>query len=72
MTVMPGLDDRKQRIRDALSRALRRVPEKKVGELDLVALAVEIDRALGGDGVMPGEPYDDGKQPDELNSANDG
>lgn len=72
MTGMPGLDDRKQRILDALVRELGRMPGKAVGELDLVALAVEIDRALGGDGVMPGEPYDDGKEPDELNAANDG
>ena len=41
-------------------------------EIDLVRLAVAVDAALGGDGVMPGEEIDDGKQPDELNAANDG
>jgi hypothetical protein len=72
MVMMAELDERKQTILDALERELEPWRHAKVSKLDLVALAVEIDRALGGDGVMPGEPYDGGKPPDELNAANDG
>ena len=50
----------------------RQAEETENQEIDLVALAVAVDRALGGDGVMPGETIDDGKEPDELNAANDG
>lgn len=68
---MPGLDERKQTILDALRLELARQGQGRAEPLDLVALAVAIDHALGGDGVMPGEPVDDGKSPDELNAAND-
>ncbi len=66
------LDERKQTILEALGREIHRQAETELAEIDLVALAVAVDRALGGDGRMPGEPVDDGKQPDELNAANDG
>ncbi|RYE87562.1 MAG: hypothetical protein EOP19_03960 [Hyphomicrobiales bacterium] len=66
------LDDRKQRILDALEREIARQAETDLDEIDLVALAVAVDAALGGDGVMPGGEIDDGKEPDELNAANDG
>lgn len=72
MATMAELDDRKRRILDVLRRELARQGGAEVSGLDLVALAVAIDQALGGDGVMPGEPYDDGKEPNELNAANDG
>ena len=66
------LDERKQLILEALGREIERQAESDLEEIDLVALAVAVDRALGGDGVMPGEDVDDGKAPDELNAANDG
>lgn len=66
------LDDRKQLILEALGREIARQAETDLEEIDLVALAVAVDLALGGDGVMPGEEVDDGKTPDELNAANDG
>ena len=69
---MVEMDERKQTILEALSREIHRQAETDREEIDLVALAVAVDRALGGDGVMPGEPVDDGKEPDELNAANDG
>lgn len=68
---MPGLDERKQTILDALRHEIERQASPDLAEMDLVAVAVAIDRALGGDGVMPGDPVDDGKEPDELNAAND-
>jgi hypothetical protein len=66
------LDARKQLILDALESEIVRQATTDLEEIDLVALAVAIDQALGGDGVMPGEEVDDGKEPDELNAANDG
>lgn len=72
MMRMAALDERKQTIRDALAEAMARQKMAGAEEFDLVALAVAIDQALGGDGIMPGEPFDDGKEPDELNAANDG
>ena len=69
---MVEMDERKQAIFEALSREIHRQAETDREEIDLVALAVAVDRALGGDGVMPGELVDDGKEPDELNAANDG
>jgi hypothetical protein len=65
------LDERKSTILDALRAEIDRQAEGDLDMLDLVALAVAVDRALGGDGVMPGEPHDEGKEPDELNAAND-
>jgi hypothetical protein len=69
---MIELDERKQAILDALSREIHCQAETDREEIDLVALAVAVDKALGGDGVMPGEPIDEGKEPNELNAANDG
>jgi hypothetical protein len=69
---MAELDERKQVILEALGREIERQAETELDEIDLVALAVAVDRALGGDGVMPGDEIDDGKRPDELNAANDG
>ena len=70
---MAELDERKQLILEALSREIaRQAEDDELAEIDLVALAVAVDQALGGDGVMPGEEVDDGKEPDELNAANDG
>jgi hypothetical protein len=66
------LDPRKQTIFDALTAEIHRQAGTDLEEIDLIALAVAVDRALGGDGVLPGEPVDDGKTPDELNAANDG
>jgi hypothetical protein len=66
------MDERKKTILEALSREIHRQAETDKDELDLVALAVAVDRALGGDGAMPGDTIDDGKEPDELNAANDG
>jgi hypothetical protein len=66
------LDARKQLILDALESEIVRQATTDLEEIDLVALAVAVDQALGGDGVMPGEEVDDGKEPDELNAANDG
>jgi hypothetical protein len=70
--VTAELDERKQTILEALGREIHRQAETDLAEIDLVALAVAVDRALGGDGAMPGDPIDDGKEPDELNAANDG
>jgi hypothetical protein len=69
---MVELDERKQKILSALGDEIERQAETELDLIDLVALAVAVDRALGGDGVMPGEPVDDGKTPEELNAANDG
>lgn len=69
---MVELDERKQTILEALGREIARQAETDLKEIDLVRLAVAVDRALGGDGIMPGEQFDDGKEPDELNAANDG
>jgi hypothetical protein len=67
------LDDRKQVILEALGREIaRQAEDDDLPEINLVALAVAVDQALGGDGAMPGETIDDGKEPDELNAANDG
>ncbi len=65
------LDQRKQTILDALNAEIRRQAISGFTEMDMVALAVAVDRALGGDGVMPGGEIDEGKEPDELNAAND-
>jgi hypothetical protein len=69
--VMTELDAQKQAILDALTAEIERQAISGYEEMDLVALAVAVDRALGGDGVMPGEEIDEGKEPDELNAAND-
>lgn len=69
---MAELDERKQIILEALGREIERQAGTDLDEIDLVALAVAVDLALGGDGVMPGEEIDDGKTPGELNAANDG
>ena len=67
------LDERKQLILEALGREIaRQAEDDDLAEIDLVALAVAVDQALGGDGVMPGDDIDDGKEPDELNAANAG
>ncbi|HHY48864.1 MAG TPA: hypothetical protein GYA10_03870 [Alphaproteobacteria bacterium] len=68
---LPELDERKQTICDALRREIARQAVRDARKIDLVALAVAVDHALGGDGVMPGEPVNEGKAPDELNAAND-
>jgi hypothetical protein len=69
---MAELDGRKRIIFEVLNREIERQAETDLSVIDLVALAVAIDAALGGDGVMPGGEVDDGKQPEELNAANDG
>lgn len=69
---MAELDHRKQTILSAISNEIHRQAETELDLIDLVALAVAVDRALGGDGAMPGDPIDEGKTPDELNAANDG
>lgn len=66
------LDERKQTILKALEREMKRQERSGEPVPDLVAIAVAIDHALGGDGILPGEPFDDGKAPNELNAANDG
>jgi hypothetical protein len=66
------LDGRKQVVFEALRREIERQARPDPARLDLVALAVAIDAALGGDGVMPGDTVDEGKRPEELNAANDG
>ncbi len=65
------LDARKQAILDALTAEIERQAISGLKEMDLVAIAVAIDRALGGDGVLPGGEIDEGKEPHELNAAND-
>lgn len=65
------MDGRKLAIYEALVAEIERQAETDREELDLVALAVAIDHALGGDGVMPGGEVDEGKTPAELNAAND-
>lgn len=65
------MDGRKLQIYEALVAEIGRQAETDLSEIDLVALAVAIDRALGGDGVMPGGEVDEGKTPAELNAAND-
>jgi hypothetical protein len=65
------MDGRKLTIYETLIAEIGRQAETDLREIDLVALAVAIDRALGGDGVMPGEEVDEGKTPAELNAAND-
>lgn len=69
---MAEMDTRKQTILGALRHEIQQQALTDRQEIDLVALAVAVDRALGGDGVMPGDPVDDGKEPNELNAANDG
>lgn len=69
---MVEMDERKRTILEALRREIERQAGTDLEELDLVGLAVAIDRALGGDGARPGDVIDDGKEPDELNAANDG
>lgn len=66
--------DRKQVILEALSREIERQAEDDdLEEINLVALALAVDQALGSqDTPPPAESYDDGKEPDELNAANDG
>lgn len=66
-----GFDERKQKILDAINAEVARQQPPEGTVLDLVALAAAIDAALGGDKVMPGA-YDDGREPEELNAANDG
>mgnify|MGYP001049875479 CR=1 FL=1 len=66
------LDERKQTILEALGREIHRQAETDLAEIDLVALAVAVDRALSGDGRMPDDPIDDGRVPDGLNAPNDG
>lgn len=68
---MVELDVRKQTILEALGREIARQAETDLEEIDLVALAVAVDAALGGDGVMPGDEFEDGKKPNELNASND-
>lgn len=65
------MDGQKLKIYEALVTEIARQAETDLAELDLVAMAVAIDHALGGDGVMPGEEVDEGKTPAELNAAND-
>lgn len=65
------MDGQKLKIYNALIAEITRQAETDLRELDLVALAVAIDHALGGDGVMPGGEVDEGKTPAELNAAND-
>lgn len=68
---MAELDQRKQIILEALGREIARQAETDLDEIDLVALAVAVDLALGGDGVMPGDSTDDGLTPGEINASND-
>jgi hypothetical protein len=68
---MAELDARKQAILDALTAEIERQAISGLKEMDLVAIAVAVDRALGGDGVLPGGEIDEGKEPHELNAAND-
>lgn len=65
------MDDRKQAILAALQAELAHRGAVTVESIDLMALAVSIDAALGGDGAMPGTEVDDGRTPDELNASND-
>ena len=65
------MDGRKLQIYQALLAEIERQAETDRDELDLIALAVAVDHALGGDGVMPGDEVDGGKTPAELNAAND-
>ena len=65
--------DRQQVILDALSREIeRQAQDDDLAEINLVALAIAVDLALGGAEAAEPESYDDGKEPDELNAANDG
>lgn len=65
------MDGRKLAIYEALVTGIEHQAGTSRKTLDLVELAVAIDRALGGDGVMPGGAVDGGKTPAELNAAND-
>ncbi|MGV3651081.1 MAG: hypothetical protein ACO1OK_06615 [Devosia sp.] len=65
------MDERKQAILSVLQSEMAHKGAVTVESLDLMALAVSIDAALGGDGVMPGQAVDEGKTPDELNASND-
>ena len=70
---MDDQEDRRQIILDALSREIERQAENDdLEEINLVALAAAVDQALGGTAPAEPESYDDGKEPDELNAANDG
>ena len=70
---MDDPEDRRQIILDALSREIERQAENDdLEEINLVALAAAVDQALGGAEPIEPERYDDGKEPDELNAANDG
>ena len=69
------LDLRQQAILAALGREIERQACTDLEQIDLVEMARAIDAALDGerpDGQPPGDGYDDGKEPDELNAANDG
>lgn len=65
------LDERKRAILDALEAEIGRQETAGAAPLDLVALAVAVDRALGGDGRMPGEPFEGSRELGELNASND-
>jgi hypothetical protein len=69
------LDLRQQTILAALGREIERQAGTDLEQIDLVQMARAIDAALDGrslDAEAPGDGYDDGKEPDELNAANDG
>jgi hypothetical protein len=58
-------ENRRQRILAALKLELQR--QRAPAGLDLTALAAAVEAALGA----PPAPMDEGRTPDELNSAND-
>lgn len=67
------LNDRRHLILGALEREIERQARTDLDEIDLVQLAVAIDNALDEREGMPAvEDIEDGREPDELNAANDG
>ena len=56
----------------ALSSEIGRQGVREVAQLDLVAMAATIERALDAIGDGRGRPDEDGLEPDELSAANDG
>lgn len=67
------LNDRRHLILGVLEREIERQARTDLEQIDLVQLAVAIDEALDERAGLPErDEIEDGKEPDELNAANDG
>lgn len=66
----PPLTHRGQQIAALIASELDRQVQHGSANVQVEALAAAIDQGLGG--ADPVAPLDEGRHPDELNSANDG